>query len=192
MTSLTIPRSSGTIEMAKAPRTKRPDEWSDEHTETVRSMWGRGCTASQIGRVVGRSRNAVIGKIHRMGLPTRSLEARRVASREYTPRPPRPKRLASIKPVIAYDPSQKRETVKMEYPEPIRIHTMDIGYGQCRRPLWPDHPKPSLADMYYCGLPTRKGSSYRFCAGCAPMLLVPIADRHRANVVPRYQIRRAA
>lgn len=188
--TLTIPRSSGTSE--KVPRVKRPGEWSDEDTETVRRMWSRGCTGSQIGRVVGRTRNAVIGKIHRMGLPTRSLEARKAASKAHMPRPPRPKRIASVKPVIAYAHPQKREKVKMEYPEPLRIHTMDIGYGQCRRPLWPDHPKPSLEDMYYCGLPTRKGSSYRFCAGCAPMLLVPVAEKRGPREIGPYLTRRAA
>ena len=43
--------------------------WTDERIETLRTMWEAGQTASQIAEALGGvSRNAVIGKAHRLGL----------------------------------------------------------------------------------------------------------------------------
>src|SRR3954462_843762 len=46
--------------------------WTDERIETLRKMWEGGQTASQIAEELGGvSRNAVIGKAHRLGLQSR-------------------------------------------------------------------------------------------------------------------------
>ncbi|UNK78442.1 GcrA family cell cycle regulator [Sphingopyxis granuli] len=46
--------------------------WTDERIEQLRSMWEKGLTASQIADELGGvSRNAVIGKAHRLGLKSR-------------------------------------------------------------------------------------------------------------------------
>jgi GcrA cell cycle regulator len=46
--------------------------WTDERIENLRTMWEKGLTASQIADELGGvSRNAVIGKAHRLGLKSR-------------------------------------------------------------------------------------------------------------------------
>jgi GcrA cell cycle regulator len=46
--------------------------WTDERIETLRKMWDSGLTATQIAEELGGvSRNAVIGKAHRLGLASR-------------------------------------------------------------------------------------------------------------------------
>ncbi len=46
--------------------------WTDERIEQLRQMWQQGLTASQIAETLGEvSRNAVIGKAHRLGLQAR-------------------------------------------------------------------------------------------------------------------------
>ncbi|QIG79108.1 GcrA family cell cycle regulator [Stakelama tenebrarum] len=46
--------------------------WTDERIETLKKMWDSGMTATQIAEELGGvSRNAVIGKAHRLGLPSR-------------------------------------------------------------------------------------------------------------------------
>ena len=67
--------------------------WTDERIETLKTMWEGGQTASQIAEALGGvSRNAVIGKAHRLGLQARPS------------------------PVKAHEPEAKAEAAK---PEPV-------------------------------------------------------------------------
>lgn len=53
-----------------------------ENVEKLRKLWDKGYSASQIAsQINGASRNAIIGKVHRMG-----LSGRAVVHRTYTPR----------------------------------------------------------------------------------------------------------
>ncbi len=50
--------------------------WTDERVETLKRMWGEGQSASAIAKELGGvTRNAVIGKVHRLGLSNRNDEA---------------------------------------------------------------------------------------------------------------------
>ena len=47
--------------------------WTDERVETLKKMWNEGQSASQIAKELGGvTRNAVIGKVHRLGLSNRT------------------------------------------------------------------------------------------------------------------------
>lgn len=55
--------------------------WTDERIETLRGLWEKGLTASQIADKLGSvSRNAVIGKAHRLGLTGRPSPIKRDGS----------------------------------------------------------------------------------------------------------------
>lgn len=57
--------------------------WTDERVELLKKFWSEGLSASQIAnRISGITRNAVIGKVHRLG-----LAGRPAASRPYPSRP---------------------------------------------------------------------------------------------------------
>jgi GcrA cell cycle regulator len=48
-------------------------EWTEDRVDTLKSLWGQGLSARQIAETLGGvTRNAVIGKAHRMGLSTRT------------------------------------------------------------------------------------------------------------------------
>lgn len=70
--------------------------WTDERIESLRSMWEKGLTASQIADELGGvSRNAVIGKAHRLGLksrpsPVKATEKAKPAPKAAAPAAPRP------------------------------------------------------------------------------------------------------
>lgn len=49
----------------------RPN-WSEEHIDTLKAEWEKGSTGSQIGDMIGKTRNAVIGKANRLGLEARA------------------------------------------------------------------------------------------------------------------------
>src|SRR6185436_6426840 len=51
--------------------------WNDERVELLKKLWSDGLSASQIaGRLGGVTRNAVIGKVHRLGLSGRATTSR--------------------------------------------------------------------------------------------------------------------
>lgn len=46
--------------------------WTEGRCEQLKALWDEGHSASQIGRVMGMTRNSVIGKVHRLGLDGRA------------------------------------------------------------------------------------------------------------------------
>ncbi|GAB1379424.1 GcrA family cell cycle regulator [Pararhodobacter aggregans] len=55
--------------------------WTDERVELLKKMWAEGKSASQIAKELGSvTRNAVIGKVHRLGLSSRGGEGEGAAS----------------------------------------------------------------------------------------------------------------
>jgi len=67
--------------------------WTDDRVETLKRMWGEGQSASAIAKELGGvTRNAVIGKVHRLGLSNRIDEA------EPAPATAEPDRKAEKKP----------------------------------------------------------------------------------------------
>ena len=75
--------------------------WTDERIDTLKKMWDSGLTATQIAEQLGGvSRNAVIGKAHRLGLPARPSpvkpnEAKVAAAAAAAPAAPKPAPVAA-------------------------------------------------------------------------------------------------
>src|SRR5476651_1425507 len=65
--------------------------WTDERVEVLKKLWLDGHSASQIAKQLGGvTRNAVIGKVHRLGLSGRAAPSHPSRPTFKTPRPPRP------------------------------------------------------------------------------------------------------
>ena len=57
--------------------------WTDERVEILKKMWGEGQSASQIAKELGGvTRNAVIGKVHRLGLSNRATGGAKTAAKD--------------------------------------------------------------------------------------------------------------
>lgn len=65
-------------------------DWNDTTIAALRSLWAEGLPTAEIGRRLGFSKNAVVGKSHRLNLPARPSPISRDGSRQ-APRPPRPR-----------------------------------------------------------------------------------------------------
>ena len=89
--------------------------WTDERVELLRKLWTEGHSASQIAAQLGGvTRNAVIGKVHRLGLSgrgksTRPSTARTKPQRTYRA-PSRPTRSSSCPTLGCCDWWQPRAT----------------------------------------------------------------------------------
>ena len=89
--------------------------WTDERIETLKTMWEAGQTASQIAEALGEvSRNAVIGKAHRLGLQARPSPVK-VAEPERLPEP------VAAAPVIEETPVEVDDPVDAEEDETATV-----------------------------------------------------------------------
>ena len=82
--------------------------WTDERVELLKKLWADGLSASQIaGELGGITRNAVIGKVHRLGLSGRAKSPSSTAPRQRKPRSPSMMRISrpSVRgnTALAYD-----------------------------------------------------------------------------------------
>jgi hypothetical protein len=134
------------------------ETWTDERITQLTTLWTAGSSASAIGNLLGVSRNAVIGKAHRLGLekpviekPQQQvaviMEARRVRHNEC-------KRIRHALMRSAAPPKPKPAPVIVLHPS-LNIPLMDLGPNQCRYIAGDDY----LA----CGRPTEGGSWCRHC-----------------------------
>ena len=81
-------------------------EWTNDRIDELRRLWGQGQTASRIAELLGGvTRNAVIGKAHRLGLRGRPSPIRREEGQPSAPRPAR-----STAPATALADELTRET----------------------------------------------------------------------------------
>ncbi len=64
-------------------------DWTEEAIATLRVLWAEGLSTAEIGRRMGISKNAVVGKAHRLNLPARPSPIRRAPGQAPAPRAPR-------------------------------------------------------------------------------------------------------
>jgi GcrA cell cycle regulator len=114
--------------------------WTDERVELLKKMWGEGQSASQIAKELGGvTRNAVIGKVHRLGLSNRAGGSPGAASKPAEAEKPQTAAAAAGAPV---DPAPEAETEKPA-PAPVASYTRKaiIPAGQ------PLPPQPSANEI---------------------------------------------
>lgn len=128
--------------------------WSDDRVTTLTTLWRDGLSASQIARRLGGvTRNAVIGKVHRLGLSGRAAPSRPArAPRVCAPRAPRRPRRAALRPL--------RVAPVVSGPPPegpgLIADLVHLGPHACKWPIG----DPKRPDFSFCGLPT----DGRYCA----------------------------
>lgn len=101
--------------------------WTDARVEILKTMWSNGASSGVIAQELGGgiTRNAVIGKLHRLGLQ-RGKKAPLVSLVKRSPRRrlfPRPPKLENVPPVELADIPQE---------PPLNIPFFDISDDQCR------------------------------------------------------------
>jgi GcrA cell cycle regulator len=123
--------------------------WTDDRVEILKKMWGEGQSASQIAKELGGvTRNAVIGKVHRLGLSNRTTAG--AAAKVEPKAKPAPKAAAKPKPVeaepeVVVEPVSTKPEMKTEpaiSPNAVRpLRNQIIPAGQ------PLPPQPSANEI---------------------------------------------
>ena len=93
--------------------------WTDERVELLKKMWGEGQSASQIAKELGGvTRNAVIGKVHRLGLSNRATTSTKSDTATKAEAKPKaaPKPKAAAKPKADPMPEMKTEPAVPQRP----------------------------------------------------------------------------
>ena len=139
--------------------------WSQDRIATLKTLWTDGLSASQVAKQLGGvTRNAVIGKIHRLGLSRRAqppMPAQR--AREAGPRAA--KRSAQIKARTAlYEPFPPSRSAPLPQGPGLISSMTDLGLHVCKWPIG----DPKARDFSFCGrsaigpyCPTHKAQAVR-------------------------------
>jgi GcrA cell cycle regulator len=183
--------------------------WTDERVEKLKKLWAEGLSASQIAAQLGGvSRNAVIGKVHRLSLPGRAKAG------GATPSASRPKRpVVATRPdvpeTIAATAAPRVSALRPQMARPASVapasHDEDIaivpqtavavtsGNGSVVVPMsrrlvltqltdrtckWPIGD-PMKDEFHFCGNDSPDSSPY--CTFHAKLAYQPSAERRRAR-----------
>jgi GcrA cell cycle regulator len=174
--------------------------WTDERVELLRKLWSDGLSASQVAAELGPgiTRNAVIGKIHRLGL----------AERAKTAAAPRPRAAKAARPqgaTVASAPRSGGHVVhgnvalafatqavvvarvapeeEVVIPMSERVTLMELRESMCRWPMG----DPTTPEFRFCGAHSPIGSG-PYCSHHARVAYQPAQDRRRNRDLkaPRY------
>ena len=156
--------------------------WTEERVEMLKQLWTDGLSASQIARKMGGvTRNAVIGKVHRLGLSGRATPARvttaRISSGSSRARPSTPNVSTGQTSLRDTELDEMKDQV---VPEPIlspeeRASVLHLTEHTCKWPLG----DPGTTDFHFCGARTKSGSPY--CPTHAAMAYQPLERRRRKS-----------
>jgi GcrA cell cycle regulator len=126
------------------PRTSRNLAWPGELIDRLKALWnGNRLTAEQMARRLGISRNALIGKAHRLGLSTHKARVAKPQRRKLAPK---------MKP-LPPPPIVEEDPVPAE-PEFAGVELLALGPKACR------YPQGDGVPYRFCGAPQLEGSSY--------------------------------
>ena len=127
--------------------------WNEEKVEKLKELWGKGSTASQIAEIIGgMSRNAVIGKAHRLNLSSK-IKARNASSSqnfdnssEENSSKQRRGRKSKFQSLIIEKDFEPENPKKLE----------ELDENSCKWPV--GHPEEQ--SFYFCGRSSLKDFSY--------------------------------
>lgn len=156
-------------------------DWSAEAIERLRALWAEGHSTAEIGRRMGISKNAVVGKAHRLSLPARPSPIRREAGAAPAPRPqparlprsvPAPARvmLPPAAPAAAPAPIPAPRAVAVSLPVVRAFPRVSTARACC----WPIG-EPGQPGFRFCSAEALTGKPY--CSDHAAVAYVKARDR---------------
>jgi GcrA cell cycle regulator len=155
--------------------------WTEERVALLRDRVDAGLTCAQIAHEIGVSRNAVIGKVNRLGLSRFKSMVAGEPGRAGAPKIARPKMPIRQRP---YPASPRKPP--LAFPEPAvdagkRCSLLELQQGHCRWPI----SEPGAEDFGFCG--NQRADGLPYCTAHARMAYRPSARVnlfHRERMAP--------
>ena len=152
--------------------------WNESNVARLKELWDQGLPTAQIGKLLGFTKNAVVGKAHRIGLERRPSPIRRTAVK-----PDRKKARSPIVPTLKFEASKEepKEVLKKESFQP---NVKNLFISQTTRGCeWPEgHPDES--DFKFCGKERFQVKPY--CIDhCAVAYVIPEKEEEKQHVIQR-------
>ncbi|MEQ8297728.1 MAG: GcrA family cell cycle regulator [Nitratireductor sp.] len=167
--------------------------WTDERVELLKKLWAEGLSASQIAAQLGGvSRNAVIGKVHRLKLSSRGRASAAPNRTKKTARPgaagkPAPRSsgarvLPQTMGATALSTALDADAAPRPMPRPVenvvvpisrRLSLADLTERTCK---WPNGD-PLHEDFHFCGNETAESGPY--CTYHSRLAFQPASERRR-------------
>jgi GcrA cell cycle regulator len=157
--------------------------WTDERVETLKKLWLDGLSASQIAKQLGGvTRNAVIGKVHRLGLSGRAAPSQPARPAFKAPRPARP--AATALPAPRRPAQHHAREAAVVAPQPPAIArpeergvatVLTLGAHMCKWPIG----DPATDDFTFCG--RRSAADGPYCVEHARVAYQPHQGKKKAS-----------
>lgn len=165
--------------------------WTDERVELLKKLWADGLSASQIASQLGGvTRNAVIGKVHRLNLSGRAkpaaTQARPRKTRQPTAAPPVHRATSAARPMVQGNtalkmqpsaaPRRAQVQVPIEdlvVPISLKVSLLALNDQMCKWPIG----DPGADGFHFCGHRSFNGLPY--CEYHSRLAYQPVNDRRR-------------
>ena len=151
--------------------------WDENNVTRLRELWDQGLPTAQIGKLLGFTKNAVVGKAHRIGLERRPSPIRRTAVK-----PDRKKARSPVMPKLNFESKQNETSSTREstnFQPVVKNLFNNIAKRGCE---WPQG-HPDEIDFHFCGKERFEDKPY--CLDhCAVAYVVPEKednDRQQVN-----------
>jgi len=166
--------------------------WTDERVELLKKLWAEGLSASQIATQLGGvSRNAVIGKVHRLKLSGRGRTSssaprpKKTASSNGSRPAPRTSRqvtttvgATALQARFDAEPdahAEVRPQQNVVIPIPLKLKLVELGERTCKWPIG----DPMHEDFAFCGVDV--GECGPYCSYHSKLAYQPASDRRKAR-----------
>lgn len=154
-------------------------DWSDAENQMLRALWTQGHSAAEIGRRMGRSKNSIVGRAHRLDLDERPSPIRRKPGSYLKPPPSVPRVVGpTLPPLVSYVPPtpMPRPVMTVPPPPPPAVFRRRPSISCC----WPIG-EPGTKAFRFCGDPSVPGRPY--CGEHANLAYVRVRDRTEEEAV---------
>lgn len=160
--------------------------WTDERVSTLKKLWLDGLSASQIAKQLGGvTRNAVIGKVHRLGLSGRAAPSQ--PSRPAYRPTPRPRAAVTSSPAPRREPIARPAALPVAQSAPASMPdlpgtatVLTLGAHMCKWPIG----DPGSDGFSFCGR-RAAGEGGVYCVEHARVAYQPPAKKNSPNELAR-------